>query len=349
MTNSRELKIDSLNLIKLLAPEMLDLLELRYSILRSISYNGPIGRRSLAEKLKIQERTVRNEANLLKKQGLLNIELMGMSITGLGSQLLEELHPLYMDLKGIPELEELVRARLNIKDVKIVAGDFGKDSTVLKEMGKLGSEVLKKSIKKDSILGITGGTTMYSVSEECIRDNKKRDIIVVPARGGLGKDIYTQSNSLAVNLAEKLGGSYRLLYVVDGLEEEALKYMMKNEEIKETLDLIENMDTLIFGIGRADEMAKRRNLSDDRIDSLLEEGAVAESFGHFFDIEGNELWEYKTIGMSLDKYKKIDNAIAVAGGVEKAEAIIAVSTLNKNMQLITDELTARKILKIKDS
>lgn len=349
MTNSRELKIDSLNLIKLLAPEMLDLLELRYSILRSISYNGPIGRRSLAEKLKIQERTVRNEANLLKKQGLLNIELMGMSITGLGSQLLEELHPLYMDLKGIPELEELVRARLNIKDVKIVAGDFGKDSTVLKEMGKLGSEVLKKSIKKDSILGITGGTTMYSVSEECIRDNKKRDIIVVPARGGLGKDIYTQSNSLAVNLAEKLGGSYRLLYVVDGLEEEALKYMMKNEEIKETLDLIENMDTLIFGIGRADEMAKRRNLSDDRIYSLLEEGAVAESFGHFFDIEGNELWEYKTIGMSLDKYKKIDNAIAVAGGVEKAEAIIAVSTLNKNMQLITDELTARKILKIKDS
>lgn len=349
MTNSRELKIDSLNLIKLLAPEMLDLLELRYSILRSISYNGPIGRRSLAEKLKIQERTVRNEANLLKKQGLLNIELMGMSITGLGSQLLEELHPLYMDLKGIPELEELVREELNIKEVKVVAGDFEKDATVLKEMGKIGSEVLKKSIRKNSILGITGGTTMYSVSEECIRDNKKRDIIVVPARGGLGKDIYTQSNSLAVNLAEKLGGSYRLLYVVDGLEEEALKYMMKNEEIKETLDLIENMDTLIFGIGRADEMAKRRNLSDDRIDSLLEEGAVAESFGHFFDIEGNELWEYKTIGMSLDKYKKIDNAIAVAGGVEKAEAIIAVSTLNKNMQLITDELTARKILEIKDS
>ncbi len=340
--------MDSLNLIKLLAPEMLDLLELRYNILRSISYNEPIGRRSLAEKLKIQERTIRNEANLLKKQGLLNIELMGMSITGLGGQLLEELHPLYINLKGIPELEELLREKLNIKEVKIVAGNFEKDATVLKEMGKVGSEVLKKSISKNSILGITGGSTMYSVSEECIRDNIKRDIIVVPARGGLGKDIYTQSNSLAVNLAEKLGGSYRLLYVVDGLEEEALKYMMKNQEIREALELIENMDTLIFGIGRADEMAKRRNLSQDKINSLLEKDAVAESFGHFFDIDGNEVWEYKTIGISLDKYKKIDNAIAVAGGVEKAEAIIAVSTLNKNMQLITDELTARKILEIKD-
>ncbi len=68
--------------------------------------------------------------------------------------------------------------------------------------------------------------------------------------------------------------------------------------------MINNMNTLIFGIGRADTMAQRRNLSIEKIQRLLSEGAVAEAFGHYFDIKGKEIWEYKTIGLSLDKYKK---------------------------------------------
>ncbi len=68
---------------------------------------------------------------------------------------------------------------------------------------------------------------MATVAEETILDNKSRDIIVIPARGGLGRDVNTQSNSIAAKLAEKLGGAYRLLYVPDGLEEEALEIMLK--------------------------------------------------------------------------------------------------------------------------
>ncbi len=40
--------------------------------------------------------------------------------------------------------------------------------------------------------------------------------------------------------------------------------------------------------------------------------------------------------------KKLDNVIGVAGGEEKAQAIIAISTLNNNMTLITDEAAAKK-------
>lgn len=338
--------MDSLKLIKMLTPEIVDMVEGRYSILKSISSLQPVGRRLLAEQLNVQERTIRNEANILKEQGLIKIEATGMSVTDKGEELLKELHTIYIHLKGIPELEKMIQKELNVKKITIVPSG-GKNKSMLKDLGIEASRRVKEITGQSKVIGITGGTTMASVASECIKDNRKRDLTVVPARGGLGRNIYTQANSIAVSLAEKLGGDYRLLYVPDGLSEEALDYMKKNEDIKETLDLIESMDTLIFSIARADVMVARRKLKGDVLENLQNKGAVAEAFGHYFDISGNEVWEYKTIGISLKKFKNIDIAIGVAGGEEKAEAIVAIASLNKNMELVIDELAAKKILEIK--
>ena len=93
-------------------------------------------------------------------------------------------------------------------------------------------------------------------------------------------------------------------------------------------------------------MAHRRKLSVERIDYLMSEGSVSEAFGHYFDISGKEIWEYKTIGLSLQKYKEIDNIIGVAGGDDKAEAIMAIASIRKDITIVTDESAARKILEL---
>lgn len=338
--------MDSLDLINKIAPEIIEIIERRYLILRSISYNQPIGRRGLSSELGFKERTVRDEVAILKNHGLLVIDIMGMYITEEGKKLLESLHTIYSNLKGIPELENKLKVLLKINKILIVPGNSVENSMVLKDMGKITSKVLKDTINPKDIIGITGGSTMASVVDEVKYDKKSRDIVVIPARGGLGRDVETQSNSIAAKLGQQLGGSYRLLYVPDGLEEEALEHILKNEEIKESMEMINNMNTLLFGIGRADTMAKRRNLPHSKIEELTKKGAVAEALGHYFDINGNEIWEFKTVGLSIEKYKELNNLIAVAGGEDKAEAIIAVSTLNKDMTLITDERAARKILEL---
>lgn len=338
--------METLKLIKRIAPEVTEIIEKRYLILKSISYNQPIGRRALSNELGMKERTVREEANMLKDQGLLNIDFMGMNITDNGKNVLADLHWIYNGLKGIPDLENALKEELNIKKVIIVPGNSSENRMVLKDMGKITSKILKELLNPKDIVGITGGNTMAVVAEEAVSDKKTRDITVIPARGGLGKTLNTQSNSIAAKLAEQLGGVYRLLYVPDTLEQEALEIMLKNEEIKESIDMINDMNILVFGIGRADTMAKRRNLSEDKIQDLIYGGAVAEAFGHYFDINGKEIWEYKTIGLSLDKFKNLNNVIGVAGGEEKAQAIIAISILNKDMTLVTDESAAKKILKI---
>ena len=333
--------------IKKIVPEISEIIQKRYTILRFIYYNEPVGRRTLATKLSLKERNVRDEVEVLRKQNLLKVDNMGMSVTSEGKKALDELNDIYIYLKGIPKLEEELRNALNIKKVVVVPGNSKESDIIIKEMGSITFRRLKENLKSGDIIGITGGSTMAKVAEQGTLDNVKRDIVVIPARGGLGEDLNTQSNSIAAKLSEGLGGSYRLLYIPDNLEKEALEYMLKNEEISELINLIENMNTLLFGIGRADTMAKRRNLSQEKIDSLLDKGSVAEAFGHFFNIYGEEIWEYKTIGLSLKRFKKTENLIGVAGGEEKAEAIIAISSLNTNMILVTDESAAKKILKIR--
>jgi central glycolytic genes regulator len=335
-----------LELLKTIAPEMIEIVEKRYQILRAISYNQPIGRRTLANELSFKERAIRDEVDMMKSLGLLSVDIMGMYITEDGKKILADIDSIYNSLKGIPKLEERLKYVLGIKKVIIAPGNSNDNGMVLKEMGKITSRMLKGIIQPKDIIGITGGSTMAVVADEITFDNKSRDVMVIPARGGLGSEVETQSNSIAAKLAGQLGGSYRLLYVPDSIDEETLHLMLKNKDIKETMEKMDNMNILVFGIGRADVMAKRRNLQEEKIGELIHHGAVAESLGHYFDIKGNEVLEYKTIGLSLEKFKLLDNIIGVAGGEDKAEAILAVSTLNKNMTLIIDESSARKILEI---
>ncbi len=338
--------METVELIKTVAPEIIEIIEKRYLILSSISQNQPIGRRALAQELGFRERNVREEVGILKEEGLINIDSKGMYIEEKGISILDRLHDLYADLKGLPQLEEKLQSLLKIKKIVIVTGDSSENKLVLREMAKASFKLLKETIEDRDIIGITGGNTMASLVEEALVSKEKRDVIVIPARGGLGKNLNTQSNSIAAKLAEGLGGTYRLLYIPDGLEEEALEYMLKNEEISQSIDLINNMNTLVFFVCRADTMAERRNLAPDKIDDLLEKGAVAEAFGHYFNLKGEEVWEYKTIGLSLEKFKTLDNLIGVAGGREKAKAMISVASLNKDMILVTDESAAREIVNI---
>ncbi|WIV10385.1 sugar-binding domain-containing protein [Proteiniborus sp. MB09-C3] len=335
---------DLIELQRKIAPEIIDILEKRYSILRNIYYNQPIGRRALANNLGLGERVIRTEVSVLKEQGLLDIETNGMNVTEEGKLVIDELKDYIHGLKGLNSLEKKIKDMLSINRVYIVPGDSREDMLTPKDIGKTASILIKQVTKDGDIIGITGGTTMAQVAEEMTVEKVKKDITVIPARGGLGKDLETQSNNIAAKLAKKLGGSYRLLQVPDNVGVEALKALMTVHEVKEVLDIIKNMDILVFGIGRADVMAERRELQQDKINEIEKNGAVAEAFGHYFNTNGDIVLETSTIGLSLEDFKKIDTVIGVAGGKDKAEAIVAICKLHRNMILIIDEAAARKIL-----
>ena len=80
-----------LELQKKIVPELVDVLEKRYNILRTIYFNQPIGRRVLASEVSLGERIVRTEINFLKEQNLIEINTLGMSVTEEGIRVVEQL------------------------------------------------------------------------------------------------------------------------------------------------------------------------------------------------------------------------------------------------------------------
>lgn len=337
------------NLLKIqqkLIPEVVEIMTKRYLVLREISLNSPIGRRALATNLQNSERVVRSETELLKQQGLIDVDLKGMTITEEGRELLRDLKDVMSDAMGLNELQEEVRQHLGIKKVVLIPGSYDNNHSLLKDISKQAAKYFLNIIKEDDIVSIAGGSTMLEFAKSIKSDKKYNSVTVVPARGSVGLDVETQSNNVVAEVSKNIHANYKLLNVPDQLCEESIKTLTQEPEIKNTLELIKNSNVLVFSIGRADEMVKRRKLSDEKAKDIMNKKAVGEAFGHYFNKKGEIVYKLNTVGIDMESFKNKRETIAVFAGRKKAEAFIPISKINKNIVLITDEESAKEILKL---
>lgn len=329
-----------------IVPELVEVLDKRYNILRTIYYKQPIGRRILANDLGLGERIVRTEINFLKNQGLIEINTPGMSVTSNGEIIVNKLKDFIREIKGLSELEQQVKEYLNLEKVIIVPGDSDENPTVLKDIGKACANYLKEIIKDNYTIALTGGSTLKEVVEAFPNSNSFQNILVVPARGGMGKKVETQANTLAASFAKKLKGTYKMLHIPENLSLEVLDTLLKEKEIKQIVDCIRNADILIYGVGNAIKMAKKRGAETEEIDYLQELGAVGEAFGCYFDKNSKVVSQTTAIGINVNEARKIKTHIAVVGGHSKAQSVLSTQRNNENGILVTDEGIGREIVRI---
>ena len=335
------------NLLKIqqkLIPQVIEVMEKRYSILRQINLSQPIGRRGLSNLVGLSERIVRTETEFLKEQNLIEVAISGMTVTNEGLQLLDELEETMNTLMGIFTLQEKVRTRLGIKKVILVQGNYDDNETLIKDVAKRGAEYFLSILKDGDVVSITGGSTMLEFANNIKADKKYNEVVVVPARGSMGKNIEIQSNNIVAMTSKKLQSKYKLLNIPDELSEESMKTLSQEPEIKSTLEFIHKTNILVFGIGKADEMAKKRRITDSKLEEIVQKGGVGEAFGHYFDEDGDVVCKLNTVGIDLETFKSVEENIAIFAGTKKVNALIALTKINKNLVLITDEASAYKIL-----
>ncbi|WP_175279802.1 HTH domain-containing protein [Secundilactobacillus collinoides] len=73
----------------------------RYSLLRTINLMQPVGRRLLAEKLGVSERSVRTDLEALEGSQLVAMQSKGVVLTPDGERAADQLLPLIQNLTGI--------------------------------------------------------------------------------------------------------------------------------------------------------------------------------------------------------------------------------------------------------
>jgi central glycolytic genes regulator len=321
-----------------LVPELIEVLSRRYTILRTISLLMPIGRRVLAKEMDTTERKLRSEVEFLREQGFIATSSLGMILTSQGQQLVEELDVYMRELHDLSEAESTLARHLRLERVIAVPGDSDKSELVQQDMGRAAAQYLKSILAQDMVLAVSGGTTLAAVATALIPANFHGALTVVPARGGMGEDLGKQAGSIAAKIAAKLNANYRLLHLPDSLGAKAAAVVAQEPEIREVLEVVRSASILLLGIGEARAMAKRRNLRPDQVMLLDRVGAVGETFGYYFNRQGEIVYVTPSTGLKLEHIKRIGHVIAVAGGSSKAEAMLAVLSYDfPATTLVTDE------------
>ncbi|MDO3413097.1 sugar-binding domain-containing protein [Saccharibacillus sp. CPCC 101409] len=329
-----------------LLPDLMETLKKRYTILHQIMLTGTTGRRTLAHSLQMTERVLRAETDLLKAQGLIETDTAGMRISDAGQLLLERLEPVLKELVGLSNLEEKIRRFYGLRKVVVVPGNCEESPLSKRELGKAGAKALLGVMRGGDVVAVTGGTTLAEMAEQLTHpvNAPLKGSWFVPARGGLGESLEIQANTIASNMAKRVGADYRLLHVPDLLSREAYESLVHDPNIQEIVGEIRTARIVVHGIGDAMEMARRRKLDAATTSELRQKGAVAESFGYYFDESGSVVHNMLTLGLRLDDIKATDIVLGIAGGRSKAKSIHAVLRFGQEDILVLDEAAAIEIV-----
>jgi len=321
--------------LKRIAASQVEEIYQRALLMDRIHAIGPVGRRTLAASMQLSEREVRAAAEALKAEGLIVLNTSGMLLSEEGLNLLPEVRALCRSISGLFDLESQLKERLGLDQLAVVPGDADQDRMVLVDLGRATAQFLHQVLKDNMIIAVSGGSTMSEVARAMTPVSGS--IMVVPARGGFGRMAQMQADAVASELAQHIGGDYRLMHLPEGMDSDTLSKAAKLPGVRATLALMRNADIILYGVGRADDMAQRRGFSLSLRRQLMKEGAVGEALGDFFNIAGKVIHQSPSLSSELGTGKHGAVSIMSAAGTRKAEAVLAAVRWHPPWALVVDE------------
>lgn len=334
-----------LSALFMIAPDLMEEVELRTLVLERVAALEPVGRRALAQRLHLAEREVRSAADALRNAGCITQSAAGMELTDFGRGLVETARTVSRGRRSLAQVELALSRRLHVERVCVVRGDADIDESVLDEAAQAAAREIRFLLQDAHVLAVSGGRTM-AMTAEAISVAAPMDVTVVAAQGGNNASVALQADTLAETFAKRLGGQSRPLHLPEGISQSMIEEMTKIPQVRETMELLRHSDVMLYGVSRAQELARRRGLSPNERETLEKSGAAGEALGLYFDQQGVVVGGRGALGLRAQELGARIKTAAVACGKSKAEAIIAVCQHHGHRLLVTDEGAALEMMEI---
>ncbi|RVT58341.1 sugar-binding transcriptional regulator [Niallia taxi] len=246
-------------------------------------------------------------------------------------------------------LERKIERLYDLRDVVCIES-VGLE-TSKKQLGEATSEYLQRVIRDGQIIGLSSGTTLNEVAKAIHSVQLLPTATIVPLVGGMGNErVDIHSNSIVSKIGNALKAKYELLHVPVMVDtKEAKEVLIRQPSIRSTLDLAEQSQIAIVGIGGRPEdstMVKSYlGLDHQQITSDNEiVGDICYNFINKFGKQVDNAWNDRVIAIELEKLKAIPLVIGVASGLEKVSAIKAALEGGLIHVLITDGVTGSALV-----
>ncbi len=249
-------------------------------------------------------------------------------------------------------LESAIEERFNIRQA-IVADYDQSEAPLVHVLGSKAAEYLDDFIKDGNTIGISWGQTMGG-TVNALRDAYKTDCSVIQLVGGMnisGNNTMIKPDEITRILAGKLHCGYQNLYAPAVFDSKITKeFIMREDSVLRVLEAMKRCDIAIMGVGEIHEDAtvvQNGYISADQLEILRAAGYVGDICFNRFDAGGHwERGELSSLTLSVDPetLQNIPHVVAVAGGVQKRDAIVGALRTGCVDVLIIDSVTARSLL-----
>ena len=241
------------------------------------------------------------------------------------------------------QLEGQLAKMWGLKDVFVVPTPPEEDN-INETIAQATAMYLSDRISENCFINMGYGDTPSRILNH-LATMSKFPVSIVSLTGGVSYYLpNTQSNIFNAKL-------YLLPAPLLVSSKEMVTAMMQEPSIIEIFRMVSLASITLVGIGGIGEDAtilKNGILSKNDFLYLSMQGAVGDVLSHFIDKDGNLVHtnvEERLLSTPLDTLKKLDNVIGVAAGPSKVNAIRAALRGKYLDILITDEDTARQLIK----
>lgn len=249
------------------------------------------------------------------------------------------------------ELGEALCARFGLRTCE-VAPDLEEEGLPLRTLGLAGASLLRRWLEggEETTIGVSHGRTIAEAVHSMPRIETK-GIKFVSLFGGLTRNFAANPHDVMHLLAEKTGApAYVMPVPFFANTAEDREVLLSQRGVMEIIEMGEDAPLKFVGLGTVKpetQLVTSGMIEPAEIQAIDRAGGVGEMLGHFFDRNGDIVetaLSPRTLSVSMDKAGE-QNIIALAGGPGKIDAIRAILKSGKLSGLVTDERTAKALLK----
>ncbi len=251
------------------------------------------------------------------------------------------------------ELENKLEDKYGLDEVIIIEKKKNNPSGWIHDIGRVGAEYINSIINGKETIALSWGRTLLSVIDN-LPSASFPDLKVVQMLGGIGEP---QSEYHGVDLARRFADSFgtrpTLIQSPGIVKNKFVCDELKSDlQIREALQTAAKADIAIMGLGvfsSESPIVKTDGiLTEDDFNKMINDGIVGDMALRFFNGNGEYVktgLDERIVELTFEEISNIPRKIGIAGGNEKYEVIRAVARGKLVNVLITDSLTAQKLLK----
>ena len=250
-------------------------------------------------------------------------------------------------------LENDLQERYLIDQVIIVdVEDSATEKTIKRAIASAAVAYLESTLRGDELIGLSSWSSFISAMVEQIHHKTASAQGVIQILGGVGHNENLQANMVTNDLARLLDCKAYLLPTKSfGRNPDYKPTQLENDELEQVVKLFPNVDVAIVGIGAKEpsDLVRKAGIfyREETKTELTSKHAVGDLCLHYYDRKGQAILSEEddpVISMSLAQLKACNNVVALAGGLHKVDAILGALAGGYLDVLITDCLTAQKMM-----